>query len=51
MTQVERAQQLAGLLDADLGGGALGDAMLDAAHGSEWIERDRVARHQAIEER
>ena len=30
--------------------GALGDAMLDAAHGSEGIERDRVARHQAIEE-
>jgi len=24
--------------------------MLDAAHGSEGIERDRVARHQAIEE-
>ena len=50
MTEVERAQQFARLLDADLRGGALGDAMLDAAHRSEGIERDRVPRHQAVEE-
>ena len=31
VTEVDRAQQFARLLDADLGGGALGDAMLDAA--------------------
>ena len=35
MPEVERAQQFARLLDADLRGGALGDAMLEAAHRSE----------------
>jgi hypothetical protein len=37
-------------LDADLGGGALNDAMFDAADGSEGVERARVPRHQAVEE-
>ena len=50
VAHVDRAQEFARLLDADLGRGALGDAVLDAAHGSEGIERDRVARHEAVEE-
>ena len=40
VTEVDRAQQFARLLDADLRRGAVGDAMLDAAHGSNGIERE-----------
>ena len=48
--RIDRAQEPARLLNADLGRGALGDAVLDATNGSEGIERDRVSRHEAVEE-
>jgi hypothetical protein len=49
MGHIDRTQKFTRLVDADLGFRALGDAVLDAAHGSEGIERDRVARHEPVE--
>src|SRR5262249_32049234 len=50
MTDVERTQEFAHLLDADLGCGTVKDSMFDAAHGSEGIESDRMPHHEAVEE-
>ena len=50
VSHVNRAQEFARVLDTDLGRGTLGDAVLDATHGGEGIEHDRMARHEAVEE-
>jgi hypothetical protein len=43
---VDRVEQLARLLDGELGGFTFGHAVFEAAHGSERIEGHRVTLHQ-----
>ena len=50
VTGIDRPEQLAGLLDGELGGLAFGDAVFEAADRSEGIERNRVTLYQGVEE-
>jgi len=43
-------REFARRLDTELRSGTFGDAVLDAAHGSDGIERHRGPRHEAVEE-
>jgi len=50
MTDLDRAEQLAGLLDGELVGLALGHTVFDAMDTGERVEDHRVALHQGVEE-